>query len=79
MSLGVAYYFQSLSLGQWFLIAGMIVIAGTYGDLVASLFKRNIGIKHSSRIIPGHGGFLDRFDSFLMALPFIVALIKLFV
>lgn len=72
-----AQYFHSLNLVQWLSISVIIVVAGTYGDLVESLFKRSIKIKDSGKSIPGHGGFLDRFDGLLIAAPFIVAFIKL--
>jgi phosphatidate cytidylyltransferase len=70
-------YFTSLPLWQWLVIGLIIVVAGTYGDLVESLFKRSIKIKDSGSIIPGHGGFLDRFDGLLLSVPFIVAFLKL--
>ena len=44
-------------------------VFGQFGDLVESLIKRDVGVKDSSKIIPGHGGILDRFDSFLFAAP----------
>jgi phosphatidate cytidylyltransferase len=53
-------------------------VGGTYGDLIESLFKRSIEIKDSGTKLPGHGGFLDRFDSLLIASPFLVAYLKLF-
>ena len=71
-------FYSSLSLDQWLSISAIIVIAGTYGDLIESLFKRSIMIKDSGRVIPGHGGFLDRFDGLLIASPFIAAYLKLF-
>jgi phosphatidate cytidylyltransferase len=71
-------YAESLELVQWLGIALIIVIAGTLGDLVESLFKRSIEIKDSGSIIPGHGGFLDRFDGLLLSMPFIVTFIKIF-
>jgi len=78
LAFAVGHYFQSVPQWQWYVIAGIIVIAGTYGDLVESLFKRSIEIKDSGTFIPGHGGFLDRFDGLLLATPFIVAFIKIF-
>ena len=47
-------------------------IVGQFGDLAMSTIKRTVGIKDFSRILPGHGGILDRFDSFLFAAPFAV-------
>ena len=58
-----------LSAFEWAGLGLVVVIFGTWGDLVESLFKRTIGIKDSGNILPGHGGMLDRFDSTLMAFP----------
>ncbi len=74
---GFSIYFKDLSLVQWFVAAALIVIAGIYGDLVESLFKRSIAIKDSGTSIPGHGGFLDRFDGLLLASPFVAVFISL--
>ena len=63
---------------QWFCIMTIIIIAGTYGDLIESLVKRSIAIKDSGRGLPGHGGFMDRFDGLLLSTPFIVAFLKIF-
>jgi phosphatidate cytidylyltransferase len=63
---------------EWICVAGIVVVAGTYGDLVESLFKRSMLIKDSGNIIPGHGGFLDRFDSLILSVPFILVFLKLF-
>lgn len=70
-------WFTDISPWHWFAISTIIVIAGTYGDLVESLFKRSILIKDSGVALPGHGGFLDRFDGLLLSMPFIAALLKL--
>ncbi len=78
MSLLIDYYTEVLLTWQWISIAFIISIGGTYGDLVESLFKRSIEIKDSGRLIPGHGGFLDRFDGLLLSVPFIVAFLKIF-
>ena len=60
-----------------FLISIVAAIAGTFGDLVESKLKRLAGVKDSGTMMPGHGGFLDRFDSILLATPFVWLLIQL--
>ncbi len=74
----IGFYFEGLNPIEWISVSIIVVIAGTYGDLVESHFKRSIQIKDSGTIIPGHGGFLDRFDSLLIAVPFVVVFLKLF-
>src|SRR5690606_25338102 len=74
----LSQYFIILPQWKWMGICGIIVIAGTYGDLIESLFKRSISIKDSGRGLPGHGGFMDRFDGLLLSAPFIVAFLQIF-
>ena len=80
-AMGVAFiisqYYTNYAPWQWFSIGFIIVVAGTYGDLVESLFKRSMNIKDSADTIPGHGGFLDRFDGLLLSIPFIITFLKL--
>ena len=78
VSLLLSNYLGVLELWQWVGIAFITAVVGTYGDLVESLFKRSMEIKDSGTVIPGHGGFLDRFDSLLLSLPFIALFLKIF-
>jgi phosphatidate cytidylyltransferase len=73
--------FESMQLinpNVWYLIGLATFLFATIGDLVESLLKRSLGIKDSGSILPGHGGFLDRFDAFLFVIPFVLAVIMLF-
>ncbi len=62
-------HLSGLSLLQWLGLGLVVVVFGTWGDLIESLLKRTLGIKDSGNILPGHGGMLDRFDSALLAIP----------
>jgi phosphatidate cytidylyltransferase len=63
---------------DWVIISIIISVAGTYGDLVESMLKRSFGIKDSGNIMPGHGGFLDRFDSTVTSFPLVFLFISFF-
>lgn len=68
---------QAVHWHHWLAIALLCAVFGTLGDLLESKLKRMAGIKDSGSIMPGHGGFLDRFDSLLLATPFVWAFVKL--
>ena len=70
-SIGVSYFFNIYSLKDWFIIALILIITGTLGDLFESVIKRNLGVKDTGNILPGHGGILDRFDAVLFSAPFV--------
>ena len=74
---GLSYFLHSLTTQQWVLVGIIIIIGGTFGDLIESLLKRSIEIKDSGDSLPGHGGFLDRFDGLLISAPFIAAYLEL--
>jgi phosphatidate cytidylyltransferase len=57
----------------WIILAIMVSIFGTMGDLVESAFKRSINVKESGTLLPGHGGILDRFDGVFLSTPFVIA------
>ncbi|MCQ2488276.1 MAG: phosphatidate cytidylyltransferase [Clostridia bacterium] len=71
---------QVFSLPVWFycLLSVFMSVASMFGDLIASLIKRNYEIKDYSKLIPGHGGIMDRFDSVIMVMPLFYAMITLY-
>ncbi|MBQ2289818.1 MAG: phosphatidate cytidylyltransferase, partial [Bacteroidaceae bacterium] len=70
-------FFDIMNIWQWAGMAAVVVMAGTLGDLVESSMKREMEIKDSSNILPGHGGMLDRFDSTLLAIPCVLIYLNL--
>lgn len=75
---GCSLYLHSLAVEQWIIVGVLIIVGGTFGDLIESLLKRSIEIKDSGDALPGHGGFLDRFDGLLISAPFITAYLEIF-
>ena len=67
----IAQFFTQLSLLDWLVVGAIVAVFGTIGDLVESLLKRSVGVKDSGSFMPGHGGFLDRFDAFIFCIPFV--------
>jgi phosphatidate cytidylyltransferase len=63
---------------SWVIISMVVSISGTFGDLLESKLKRMAGVKDSGSLMPGHGGFMDRFDSLLLATPFVWLYVRLF-
>jgi phosphatidate cytidylyltransferase len=73
----ISQYLQDLGIVAWFGVAIIVILFANYGDLAESMFKRSLHIKDASEYIPGHGGFLDRFDGILLIAPLVAIWLNL--
>jgi phosphatidate cytidylyltransferase len=69
----IVVFFKDLSFVTWLVIASIVSVMGSLGDLVESMLKRSVHVKDSGFILPGHGGVLDRFDAVIFAAPLMVS------
>ena len=73
----LSLFFTDFTLHIWVVMALLISISGVFGDLIESMYKRSLNVKDSGNIMPGHGGFLDRFDAVFFASPIVFVYLQL--
>jgi phosphatidate cytidylyltransferase len=79
VAVAIAYFFTEVEPMVWAGMATIIACFGTLGDLVESMLKRSLDVKDSGSFLPGHGGFLDRFDGLLIAAPIVYVYLYLLI
>jgi phosphatidate cytidylyltransferase len=70
-AIGFSFLVKEIALADWLVLAILVVLFGTMGDLAESMLKRSLNVKDSGNILPGHGGILDRFDAIFISAPFV--------
>ncbi|MDE3185337.1 MAG: phosphatidate cytidylyltransferase [Bacteroidota bacterium] len=75
----IGYLTRFYFVADWIVISLFCAVFGTLGDLLESKLKRLASVKDSGSLMPGHGGFLDRFDSMLVAIPFVFVYYSIFI
>lgn len=75
----ISKFSNIFAIWHWIVISIIVSCVGTLGDLVESMFKRQMGVKDSGKILPGHGGILDRFDILFIVLPIVWVYLELIV
>ena len=78
VALGLSHWLVQISMQHWLICGGLVIVFGTFGDLMQSAIKRAHDVKDSGNLLPGHGGFYDRFDSFLGCVPWVAFYLLLF-